>query len=144
MDSILAEFDFTSTKHHPKAYTPRVGEDIISGIKRIEAAAAASDLPSLTTELEKLRNLPNSAPYLDRLGDSLYLAVHHKHYDILQYLLQAKAQITTTSIKAAVAAKDTTALDLLLKNGWDIDMQLGPATSSALAYVQDEHIWLNF
>lgn len=130
MDPILELFDFTSKQPHTECQPTPCFRDADGVLGRIKEASAAGDLSSLATELS---HSSRASDIIEHLGGAVWLAIENRHYETVEYLLQHGAPTTATALKAATSMKDTKMLDLLLRNGYDIDMTIGPATPSAMA-----------
>jgi hypothetical protein len=135
MDSILAQFDF---KGKPCPYAPpdaltlsRLDEEAAVRAKT-EQAAAIGDTKALKEVLGQASDVVLQQP-----GNILSRSIENGQYESVECLLQHGVGITTNAVKMAVERRDEEMkiLQLFLRHGWDINMQLGLTLPSALAYV---------
>lgn len=133
MDSTLALFDFTGKSHPllpPDTLTVSRLEEEAALYARLEQAAATGNTKVLTEILGQVSHA------LERPGNALHLSVENGRYEATECLLQHGICITTNAVKMAVERQDDMKmLELLLRYGWDINMELGLTIPSALAYV---------
>ncbi len=72
-------------------------------------------------EVHKADSVPEP---LARYSGLLAEAIRHAHVDTLEALLGEGVPVAGSSIKAAVEAKSTSILDMLLAHGWEINKPL--------------------
>lgn len=139
VDSTLALFDFTSESCQSSQPDYTSSSELAqeeARRARLEIAAATGDTKELTQVLWESQEIGQAGDaVLKRPGDALYLSVENGRYSSTEWLLRHGACITTNAVRIAVTRQDTKTLDLLLRNGWNINMQLNLTIPSALAYV---------
>lgn len=133
---ILALFDFDSIgdpealQECDAATIARVQEQRMLRDRLKEAAAAGN-----TKTLAEILKIPQAPVWANdaEAGYAVCNAIRYKHHESTEVLLQHGVRIDTLAVTQAVENADVEMLDLLLRYGWDINMQLGLTTPSALA-----------
>lgn len=97
-------------------------------LEEVEQAAADGDTKTLEGALFRLA----TSAFCEPPGNALFLAIENGHFETTEYLLQHGVHMTTNAVTIAVERRDMKMLDLLLRNGWDVNMQLEITTPSAL------------
>lgn len=133
MDSTLDLFDFSGTLDSQPNLPLVIDSSLDFAVARVEEAAALGNVLPLAEALSDLRALPGSEYYLERPGSALSVAIRHGHRETLEFLLAKNVLVSPDAVIAATTAKAKWILDLLLRNGWDINESLGWTTPSALA-----------
>lgn len=102
-------------------------------IDRIQAAVEAGDLATVTKVMEEIKGIPNGNWFLQSQGGPLFRAADSGQASIVECFFSASAKFYLQLAKTAIEKKQLSVLDVLLRNGWNINEPIDLLTPPLLS-----------